>query len=166
MASVTDLVNAGLFELCRIGGTVRVVAIGTGNLPFPQRHVGRAHKLGLSLQMALGTDLYLRPPVEESSFIPDLRELEAVRGLFHDGMAIDAGKTAAGMGACFPVGLDALLMALEATFVLDTGGLSGILAERNLYADALTAPFRHVFASRTMASFTALLLKLIAGIEQ
>ena len=49
MASVTVLIDAVLFELRRIGAPMRVVAVGTSDLSFPQRHVGGAQELGLTL---------------------------------------------------------------------------------------------------------------------
>ncbi len=49
VAHVTVFINAWLYELRRIRGSVRVVAVCTGHLSFPERHVRGAHELGLSL---------------------------------------------------------------------------------------------------------------------
>src|SRR5207245_3053517 len=76
MAQVTGLVNARLFELGRIRGSVRVVAVGAGQLAFFKRHMGRAHELGSSLQVTLAANLGLGPLVEERSLVSDLGELE------------------------------------------------------------------------------------------
>jgi len=39
VAGVTVLVDAGLYELRRIGRAMRIVAIRTGHLSFPHRHM-------------------------------------------------------------------------------------------------------------------------------
>ena len=49
MAGVTVFVNAVLLELRWVGASMRVMAIGTRDLAFPQRHVGRTQKLGFTL---------------------------------------------------------------------------------------------------------------------
>ena len=46
-------VDARLLKLRRIGSAVGVVAIAAADLPFPHRHVRRAHGLGPPLQVAL-----------------------------------------------------------------------------------------------------------------
>jgi len=83
--------------------------------------VGGAHELGFSLQVALAADLNLSSLVEKDSFVVDLGQLEAVGGLLHDRVAVGANNSTTGMGACLPVGLNSLLMALEAGVVLDLG---------------------------------------------
>ena len=165
MAHVTGFIDACLFKLRRIRSSVRVVAIGTGQLPFRERHVGGAHELGPSLQVTLTANLCLGPLVRKNSLVADLGELEAVGSLFHNGMAIDAGDSAAGMRARLPVGLDSSLMALETGFVLDLGGDWRILTECDQSAHALSSAGRHVVAPRTMAGLACLSLKIIAGIE-
>lgn len=124
MAAVTVFIDACLLKHGWIGVAVGVVAVRTGHLPLSKRHVGRTHELRLFPEMALGTDLYLRPLVKKVSLFSDLRELEAIRGLLHESMAINAGKSSAGMGTRFPVGLKSAFVASEAGFVLDTGGFS------------------------------------------
>ena len=124
MACVAVFIDACLLKHGWIGVTVGVVAVRTGHLPLSKRHAGRTHELRLFPEMALGTDLCLSSPVKKVSLFSDLRELEAVRGLFHDGMAINAGNAAAGMGTRFPVGLKSAFVASEAGFVLDNGGFS------------------------------------------
>ena len=49
MAGVTVLIDAGLFELCRIGRSVRVMAVGADDLALSHGHMRRAHKLRLAL---------------------------------------------------------------------------------------------------------------------
>ena len=150
VAQITGFINACLYELRGIGCTVRVVAVRTGHLSFPERHVRGAHKLAFSLEVALAANFNLRPLVEKGSLVIDLGKLKAVGLFLHDGVAIDAGKTAAGMGARFPIGLNPFLMALKAGFVLDRSGFAGVLAESSLYADTFSAAFSHVLAARTM----------------
>lgn len=122
VAHVTGFINACLYELRRIRSSVRVMAVGAGHFPFPNRHVGRAHELGFSLQMALAANLSLRSLIKKRSLIADLRQLESVGGFLHDRVAVGANNSTSGMRACFPVGLNSFLMALEASFVLDAGG--------------------------------------------
>ena len=122
MAHETGLIDARLFELGRIRSPVRVVAVSAGQLPFSKRHVGRTHELGFPLPMAFAADLYLRSLVKKGRLVVDLGELEAVGGFLHDRVAVGANNSTSGMRACFPVGLHSLLMALEASVVLDLGG--------------------------------------------
>ncbi len=49
MTRVAVFVDACLLELGRVRCAVRVMAVGTGKLPFPERHVRRALEGGLSL---------------------------------------------------------------------------------------------------------------------
>ena len=49
VAGVTIFIDARLFELCRIRRAVWVMAAGTCHLAFAQWHMGRAHKLCVSL---------------------------------------------------------------------------------------------------------------------
>jgi len=121
VAHVTGFINACLYELGRIRSSVRVVAVRTGHLSFLERHVRGAHELALSLQVALGTHLYLRSLVKEGRLVADLGKLEAVGSLLHDRVAVGANNSPASMGACLPVSLNSLLMALEAGVVLHLG---------------------------------------------
>jgi len=145
---------------------VWVMAIGAGQLPFSERHVGRAHELGPSLQVALAANLSLGSLVEKRSLIVDLGELEAIRGLFHDGVAVDAGDTTARMRACLPVRLHSFLVTLEAGFVLNLGRLPGFLTESDQPPHTLSAPLRHVIATRAMTGLAGLPFKLISSIEE
>jgi len=122
MAHETGLIDACLFELGRIGSPVRVMAVGAGHFPFFQRHMRTALELSLSLQVTLAAHLYLGPLVEEGIFVTDLGKLEAVRGPLHDCVAVGANNSTSSMGACLPISLHSLLMALQAGFVLDAGG--------------------------------------------
>ena len=57
--------------------------------------MGRAHELGLSLQVALAANLYLGPLVKEDGLVADLGELETIRGLLHDRVAVGANDSTA-----------------------------------------------------------------------
>ncbi len=166
MASVAVLVDALLDELGRIGCAVRVVATGTGQLPFGERHMGGAHELRLSLQMARAAKLILRALVGEDSLVADLGELEAVGGLLHERVTIHASDPAAGMGAGFPIGLHAALVALEAALVLRPGRLSGVLAEADQPSHALSSSRVHVIAAGAVAGLAGLLLLIVASVEE
>jgi hypothetical protein len=119
VAHVTGFINAWLYELRRIRSSVRVVAVRTGHLSFPERHVRGAHKLALSLEVALTANFNLRSLVEKGSLVIDLGQLEAVGLFLHYGVTVDASESTTGMRACLPVSLNSLLMALKAGFVLD-----------------------------------------------
>jgi hypothetical protein len=81
--------------------------------------VRRAIKLGFSLQVALAANLGFRPLVKERRFLARFYELILVGRFFHHLMAGDTSQPAARVGARFPIGLDAALMATETSFVLD-----------------------------------------------
>ena len=121
VAHVTGFIDAWLYELRRIRRAVRVVAVRTGHLSFPERHVRGAHELALSLQVALGTHLYLRSLVKEGRFVADLGKLEPVGGLLHYSMAVHTRDSASGVGACLPIGLDSSLVASKARVILNLG---------------------------------------------
>ena len=121
MTGVTVFVDACLLEHSRIRRSVRVVTVRAGNLSFPLRHMGRAHELRLSLQVALVADFRLGLPVEENGLVADLGKLTLVARLFHYSMAVDASDSAARVRASLPIGLDSSLMALETAIVLRFG---------------------------------------------
>lgn len=121
MAGVTVFIEAVLFELCGIGAAMRVMAIRTGNLSFLHGHVGRAHQLGLALQMALAADFGLRALVKKRGLVADLGKLIAVTGLFHYRVAVHTRDSASGVGACLPIGLDSSLVASKARVILNLG---------------------------------------------
>ena len=72
MTGVTVFIDAGLFELGRIGGAMRIMAIGADELSFSERHMGRAIELGVSLQVTLAANFYFCPPVKEGVLSPTL----------------------------------------------------------------------------------------------
>ena len=111
VTGVTVFVYAGLFELRGIGRAVRVMAIGAGNFPFPQRHVRRTLELSQSLQVALEANLCLGPLIEENGLVSNLRELVLRARFLHDRMAVHAGDTAPRARPPLPLGLDAALTA-------------------------------------------------------
>ena len=121
VAGVAVLVHARLLEHDRVGGAVRIVAVATGDLSLPQRHVRGALERGFSLQVALAANLGLSALVKKGRLVIDLGKLEAVGGLLHDRMTADATDSTAGMRTRLPIGLHALLVALEAAFVLRFG---------------------------------------------
>lgn len=86
MAGVTVFVDAGLLELGRIGGAVRIVAIRADELSLSERHMGGAIELRVSLQVTLAANRYFRPPVKEGRLLTHLRELLVAR-LLHQSMA-------------------------------------------------------------------------------
>jgi hypothetical protein len=120
MAGVTVFIDAGLLELGRIRGAVRIVAIRACELAFPQGHMGGSHELGFSLQVALAANLGFGPLIEKRRLLARLHELMPVGGLFHHLMAGDASQPAVRVGTRFPVSLNAALMATETSVVLDS----------------------------------------------
>ena len=151
MAGVTVFVYAGLSELRRIGGAVRIVAVRTSQLAFSQRHVRRAIELGFSLQVALTANLGLSPLIKKRRLFANLDELILVGRPLHQLMAGNTSQPAVGVGACLPIGLHSALMASKTGAVLDLGGLSRVLAKSYKSTDAFTAPSCHVVAARAMA---------------
>ena len=109
VAGVAVFVYGRLFELGRIRRPVRIVAARAGQLAFSYRHVRRAHELRSSLQMALTTNFGLRSIDKEWRDFGKLGQLFAA-GLFHQGVAIDAGKASVRVRTRFPIGLNAALM--------------------------------------------------------
>ena len=164
VAHVTGFINAWLYELRRIRRAVRVVAVRTGHLSFPERHVRGAHKLALSLEVALTANFNLRSLVEKGSLVTNLHQLEAVTGFLHDGVAVDASESTTRMRACLPVSLDSFLMALEAGFVLHLDRRRGIFAECDEPAYTFSSTFSHVIAARPMAGFAGPCFGFIARV--
>ena len=120
VAGVTVFIDAGLLELGRIGGAVRIVAVRTSQLAFSHRHMRRAHELGFSLQVALTANLGFGPLIKKRRLLAGLHELMPVGGLFHHLMAGDTSQPAVRVGTRFPVSLNAALMATETSVVLDS----------------------------------------------
>lgn len=164
MAGITVLGDAGLLELCGIGATMRVVAVGANDLALSHRHVRRAHELRLALQVALTAHFYFGSLVEKRSLVAKFRQLLTGRFL-HYGVAVNAGDAAAFVGAHLPVGLDAALVAAETGFVLDLGRLSRVLAERDHPPDAFSSAPSNVIAARTVATLAGARLSLVARVE-
>jgi len=81
MTGVTVFIDAGLLELGRIRRAVRIMAARTDELSFSDGHMGRAHELGLPLQVTLAANFYFCPPVEEGRLLTHLRELLVARPL-------------------------------------------------------------------------------------
>src|SRR5262245_16147438 len=118
VTGVTVLIDAGLFELGRIGGAVRIVAARTNELSFSHRHMRRTIELRVSLQVALAANFYLRPFIKKRCLLAHFRELLVARP-FHYRMAGDTREPAVGVGTGFPIGLNSALMASETGSVLD-----------------------------------------------
>jgi len=165
MAGVAVFVDARLFQLRRVGTAVRIVAVATADLSFSHRHVRRAHELRFSLQMTLAAYFDIGALVEKRSLVVELCELMPVAGFLHHGMAVDARQAAPRVGACFPIGLNPLLVALETRLVLNFGGLSGIFAKIDKPTNASSPSRGDVIASRTVARFARLLLAQSARVE-
>jgi hypothetical protein len=166
MAGVAVLVDAVLLELRRIGGAVRVVAIGTGDFTFPQGHMGRAQELCLSLQVTLAAHFYFRSLVEERRLVVHLRELIPVRGLLHNGVAINAANAAALMRTCVPVRLHSPLMASQTNLILHGCRLSRVLAESDHSTHAPAPAGSDMVAAGSMAAFAGPPLCFIARIKE
>ena len=166
MAAITIFIDAGLLELGGIGRAMGVVAVRTGNLPFPQRHVRGTHQLRLALQMALTAYLGLRALVKKRRLVGDLGELVTIGGFFHQSMAVDAGNAPARMLACLPVGLHAPLMTPEACRVLHLGGLARVFTESDHAAGTLAAAGGNMVAAGTVTVLTGLLLHGVARIVE
>ena len=166
VAGVAVLIQTRLLEHDRVGGAVRIVAVATGDLSLPQRHVRGALERGFSLQVALAANLGLSALVKKGRLVIDLGKLEAVGGLLHDRMTADATDSTSGMRTRLPICLHPALMALEAAFVLDASRLSRTFAEADQSPDALPPSFSHVLAPRPMAGLAGLLLQITAGIGQ
>jgi len=164
MAGVTVFVNAVLLELRWVGASMRVMAVAAGNLPFPQRHVGRTQELGLSLQVTLAADFRFCPLEEKRRLFAHLGELKSIRRLFHDRVAINTGEATAGMGTCFPVGLHAALMTRQTGLVLNLWRLPRIFAERDQPADPSPTAGASVVTARSMTALAGFFLRLIAWV--
>ncbi len=155
MTRVAIFIDACLFELRRIRGPVGIVAVCTGHLPFPERHVRRAHKLGFSLKVTLATDFGLSALVEKGSLISDLGELVAVGGFLHQSVAVDASYAAARMRACLPIGLNTAPMTAKTRFVLDFRRFTRVLAEGEHASDTLAPSGGNMVAARAVAALTS-----------
>lgn len=166
MAGVTVFIHAGLLELRRIGGAVRIVAVGTGKLAFSQRHVRRAIELGFSLQVALTANLGLSSLVKERRLLTNLDELILIGRLFHHLMAGDTSQPAARVRTGFPIGLDAALMATETRFVLYFRGLPRIFAKGDHPANAFAAASGNMGAARAVAILAGSFFCLITRVVQ
>lgn len=116
--------------------------------------------------MALGANLSFGSLGKERSGLTGFGKLMLIARLFHDRMAVDAGKTAARMSARLPIGLDAALVASKTRLVLNLGGLAGIFAKRNKAAYAFTASRGNVIATRTVTIFASSFFRLVARMVQ
>ena len=106
VAGVTVFIDAGLLELGRIGGAVRIVAIRASELAFSHGHMRRAHELGFSLQVALAANLGFRPLIKKRRLLTNLHELMLVGRLLHQLMAGDTSQPAVRVGTSFPISLN------------------------------------------------------------
>jgi hypothetical protein len=165
VAGITVLVDAGLFELSRIGRSVRVVATRTGQLAFSHRHVRRAHELGPSLQVTLTANFGLRPIDKKRRDFGKLGQLFAA-GFFHQRVAVDTGKTSVRVRARFPIGLHTTLMAAETSLVLHFCRLARIFTESDHPTYAFAAAGGNMVASRAMAIFAGSFFCLVARIVE
>jgi hypothetical protein len=166
MTGVTVLVNAVLFELCRIGRAVRVVAVRADDLALSHGHVRRAHQLRFSLQVALTAHFYFGSLVEERSFVVNLGKLIFVARLLHYCVAVDTCDAAARVRARLPVGLNAALMTRKADLVLDLGRLSRIFSEADESPFTPAPTGGHMVASRAVTGLAGLPFFLVASVEE
>src|SRR3990172_3275066 len=145
MAGVAVLVNGvGLEELLR-RRAVGVVAGHAVHLPFPERHVGRAHELGLALEVAL-------PAGFDHS---GLGELTSLGDVYHHPMAVGAGDVTRGVRASLPVEAGSLFVALEADGVALLHRRRVFRAEGDEPAHALASACIHVGLARAVARLAA-----------
>jgi hypothetical protein len=128
--------------------------------------VGRPLELRFPLQVTLTAYLGLSSLIEKNGFISDLGELVLVARLFHYRMAVNASDPTARVGACFPVSLDAALMASETDFVLSLGRLSRVLTEADQPPNASPATGSDMVASRPVAALAGLPLLFVARVEE
>jgi len=166
VTGVAVFIHACLFQLGRIWTPVRIMAISTGELPFPQRHVRGAHQLSFSLQMTLTTNFGLGALGEKRRVLPDFRKLIAIGGFLHDRVAIDTANAAARVRARIPVSLDAALVTTETRFVLSRHGFAGVFAKRDQPADSAPAARGDVVTPRTVATFTSPFFRFVTRVEK
>jgi hypothetical protein len=124
----------------------------------------RTHQLRLSLQVTLAANFYFRPFTEERGYVSKLRQLLAA-GPLHDRVAIDTRHAARGVGAGFPIILNAPLMAGETGQVLHFGRFAGILAKRYEATDPFAAAGSDVVAARPVAILASAPFTFITRIE-
>jgi len=142
------------------------MAARASDLPFSERHVGRALELRLSLQVALQANFRFRLFGEENRFVGQFRELIFVARLLHESVAIDAGDAAARVRARIPIGLNAALVAGKTDLVLNLGRLSRILSETNQAAHAPAAAGGDMVTSRPVTGLAGLLLLFVPRVEK
>jgi len=145
---------------------MRIVATRADELSLSKRHMGRAHELGLSLQVALVANFYFRPSDKKWRLLADFGELVSIGRSLHYGMAIDTAHAPVGMGARIPVRLNAFLMTLETGFVLNFHRRWRILAECDQPADSAPAARGDVVTSRAVAIFTSPFFRFVTRIEE
>lgn len=145
---------------------MRVMAIGTGNLSFPQRHVRRALELRLSLQVALQANLRLGLLIEENGLISNFRELILRACLLHNRMAVNARDAAASVRASLPIRLDSMLVAGKTDLILNLGRLSRVLTKTDHPSHASAAARGDVVTSRPVTALAGLPLFLVARVEE
>lgn len=165
VAGVAIFINARLPELRRVRTAVRIVAIGADDLALSQRHMGGAHDLRLTLQMALTANFDLRASYAEWRYLGQFRELLAA-GLLHQRVTVDASQTAARVRARLPVSLNAALVATETGLILCFRRLAGAFAKSNQPTHSPAAARCDVIAAGTMAILARSFFGLVARIVQ
>lgn len=183
VALVTRLIDGGGDEKFWIRASVRVVAVGAGNLALPHRHVRRTLELRPAHRMAFEANLHLRVLGEQP--VVGQRLLKTCRqrclGLLVDLVAGGATHTPGLVFASSPEQPLAFFVALQTAETLLFHRQRNVLAETDDELRALWTLIcrtgcargvasvlrRYVFARRSVARFTTSGFKFVArGLEE
>jgi hypothetical protein len=153
MALVTGLINCARNEQAGIGSSMRVMAIGAGDLSFPKRHVRRALHLSAAQLVALKADLH--PRLLDELTIPRQRliKTEGRNIRLHDLVTRDAGQAARFVRASLPKHPRAFFMALQTRVILFLGRETRFLPETH-NGGYIPSPLR-MRASGSMTGLTS-----------
>lgn len=116
---------------------MRVVAIGAGNLPFPERHVSRTLHLSAAQLMALEANLHLR--LLDELTIPSQRLIKTEGGnvRLHDLVTRDTGQAPGLVCTSLPEQPVAFFMALQTLRIFSSAESFDSFPNRRM---ALTSP--------------------------
>jgi hypothetical protein len=166
VTGVTVFINSRLNELRWIRRSVRIMTVRTGELSFAKRHMGGAHELRFTLEMALAADFRLRALVKERGPVANLGKLISVGGFLHDGVATNATHATSRMWARFPVGLNAALMTGQTGFILSLHRLPTVFAESDQTANAFSAARRYMLAAGAMTILASAFFGFVARVKK
>jgi hypothetical protein len=131
MACITVFVNGVLSQLSWAWAAMRIMTVAAGHFSLADRHMRRAQKLRVSLQVTLTTNFRLRALGEKRRVFSDFGQLIAIRCFLHDRVASHATHPAVGMGTRIPVSLNSALMARQACLVLQSNRFATVFPKRN-----------------------------------